>query len=605
MGPRIRLLPAPATGAGWFNVAWTRGFDQYDRIVSLRLKQHWLPVLAACVTLLPAGCSTRHYRASADREAAAIIADKTPGVRNMDPHFTIETSNTLSLESLRVTTNTIGFLGADGALEVGARILSLEDSLDFAVKFSRNYQSRKEQVYLAALTLTLARHEFTPLFAGRAQAAYRVNTEEVVVVVDALTGQPRVLAAQDALLVEQSSVSARTQLGASWLLRTGARISAAATTDFLRYLSGDPRAFTGSQLGVALLQPLWRGSGYKVTMENLTQSERNMLYALRDFTRYRKDFSVQIATAYYGVLQNRDAVRNNWLGYQSFKRSAERSRAFVQEGRTKLGELGRLEQQELTSEAAWINAVRNYKQSLDSFKILIGLATDANVVLDTSDLEKLKILHPKINVEEAIQVALVMRLDYQTARDTHEDTSRRIPVAADALKAQVDLVASAGINSGPALGRGVELPDPNRYHWDAGLNLDLPLERTAQRNAYRSALIADKQSERDQTSLGDTIRLQVRDGWRSLEQARRNYEISELTVRLSERRVEEEDLLAELGRGVAKDQVDAQNDLINSKNQRTQALVAHTIARVQFWNNLGILYIKENGQWEEIPGAKE
>jgi len=27
-------------------------------------------------------------------------------------------------------------------------------------------------------------------------------------------------------------------------------------------------------------------------------------------------------------------------------------------------------------------------------------------------------------------------------------------------------------------------------------------------------------------------------------------------------------------------------------------LVAHTIARLQFWNNLGILYIKDRGQWE-------
>lgn len=569
------------------------------------MKKHLLTALAACSSLALAGCTTRHYRASADRETAGIITDKTPAVRNMDPHFTIEQTNTIALEGLPVATNVVEFLGADGQAEVGAQILSLEDSLDLAVKFSRAYQSRKEQVYLAALSLTLARNQFTPIFVGRAQSAYQVSTEEVRVVVDALTGQPRVLAAQDALLVKQSRVSAQTQLGATWLLRTGARISAAATTDFLRYLSGDPRAFTGSQLGATLVQPLWRGRGYQVTMENLTQSERNMLYALRDFTRYRKDFSVQIATAYYNVLQNRDVVLNNWLGYQSFKKSAERSRTFVLEGRTKLAELGRLEQQELASEAAWINAVRAYKQSLDSFKILLGISTSANVVLDTGDLEKLEILHPDINVEEAIDVALVMRLDYQTARDTHEDSTRRIAVAADALKAQVDLVASAGINSGPPLGRGLVLPDTERYHWEAGLNVDLPFERTAQRNAYRAALIADKQSARDQSFLGDTIRLQVRDGWRALDQAKRNYEISELTVKLSERRVEEQDLLAELGRGVAKDQVDAQNDLINSKNQRTLALVAHTIFRLQFWNNLGILYIKENGQWEDIPAGNK
>ena len=59
-------------------------------------------------------------------------------------------------------------------------------------------------------------------------------------------------------------------------------------------------------------------------------------------------------------------------------------------------------------------------------------------------------------------------------------------------------------------------------------------------------------------------------------------------------------MLAELGRAKALDQVDAQNALVSSKDQLTQALVAHTIARLQFWDNMGILYIKDNGQWEEF-----
>lgn len=561
-----------------------------------------MPVLFSGLLIL-AGCSKLHYRRSADRETAAIIADKSRAVPNMDRRFTIEQTNTLSLEGLRVATNTVDFLGADGAMETGARILSLEEALDISVKFSRAYQTRKEQVYLAALNLTMARNQFTPIFRGRSQVAYQTTTEEVRVVVDAITGQPRALAAEDALLVEQHRVTAQNQLGASWLLRTGARVSASFTTDFLRYLTGDPRAFTGSQLGATLVQPLWGGRGSKVTMENLTQSERNMLYALREFTRYRKEFSVQIATAFYGVLQNRDVVLNNWLGYQSFKKSADRSREFVQEGRTKLSELGRLEQQELVSEAAWINAIRTYKQSLDNFKIQIGIPAAVNIVIDTGDLDKLRILHPEISVDDATTLALTMRLDYQTARDAKEDAERRVDVVADALKTQVDLVASASINSAASEGRVAALPDPKRYRWDAGFNVDLPFERTAQRNAYRAALITAGQSGRDQTFLEDTIKLQVREGWRALDQAKRNYEISELTVRLSERRVEEQDLLAELGRGVAKDQVDAQNDLVNSKNQRTLALVAHTIFRLQFWNNRGILYIKENGQWEEVSPA--
>ena len=101
----------------------------------------------------------------------------------------------------------------------------------------------------------------------------------------------------------------------------------------------------------------------------------------------------------------------------------------------------------------------------------------------------------------------------------------------------------------------------------------------------------------------DQIELQVRDSWRTLEQARRTYQISEIGVKLAERRVEEQELLAELGRAKALDQVDAQNSLLSSKDQLTQALVAHTVARLQFWDNMGILYIKDNGQWQEPDKA--
>jgi outer membrane protein TolC len=125
-----------------------------------------------------------------------------------------------------------------------------------------------------------------------------------------------------------------------------------------------------------------------------------------------------------------------------------------------------------------------------------------------------------------------------------------------------------------------------------------------ERNNYRTSLIARDRTLRAQTLLADQIALQVRESHRTLDQAKRTYEISEIGVKLAERRVEEQELLAQLGRAKAQDQVDAQNDLVNSKNQRTQALVSHTIARLQFWNNAGVLFIKENGQWQEGNEAK-
>src|SRR6266571_8177184 len=110
--------------------------------------------------LFSAGCSTVHYRKSADKEAYRAVAQKTPLVKNMDEHFTIEQTNQLSLEGLPVAANVEEFLGPDGEVERGAHVFSLETALDIAVKHSRSYQNRKEDLYEQALGLTQDRHQF-------------------------------------------------------------------------------------------------------------------------------------------------------------------------------------------------------------------------------------------------------------------------------------------------------------------------------------------------------------------------------------------------------------------------------------------------------------
>src|SRR4051812_18989566 len=110
----------------------------------------WLYPLA-CLLLLSA-CSTRHYRASADREVARIIADKTPAVRNMDTNFTIEATNRVSLATYPIFDKSEESFGVDSALENGARIVSLDHALEIAVHESRTYQTRKEVLFLSALS---------------------------------------------------------------------------------------------------------------------------------------------------------------------------------------------------------------------------------------------------------------------------------------------------------------------------------------------------------------------------------------------------------------------------------------------------------------------
>ena len=506
----------------------------------------------------------------------------------MDTAFTIEQTNDIYLGNLPVVTNVVEYLGPDGEKERGARILRLEDALLIAVRHSRSYQSRKEQLYLSALSLTLARHQFAPLFSAGGTGTYSAIAAETPALSDHF--------------VEERSVSANASVDTSWLIRDLGKITTAFTADFLRFVTGDPRLATSSKLSATFIRPLLRDAGFKQDMENLTQAERDLLYALRDFTGYRKDFSVGIAAAYYNVLGNRDAVRNSFLNLQSSHKNADRTRALAQEGRVAGTDLGRQEQQELSAESSWINAVVSYKQALDNFKIQLGLKVDTSLVLEDRELEALQIHHPDINVDDSIKLALASRLDYMSINDQLEDRERKVKIAKNLLKPGVNLLANASLDSNP--NNNWSLPETRRYSWSAGLDVDPGLDRTSERNLYREALIARNRAARTLEEQEDQIKLQVRNSWRTLDQAKRNYEISEIGVRLAERRVEEQSLLAEWGRSRAQDQVDAQNALIDSKNQRTQALVTHTIARLQFWNNMGILYIKDNGQWQEVTNAK-
>lgn len=246
--------------------------------------------------------------------------------------------------------------------------------------------------------------------------------------------------------------------------------------------------------------------------------------------------------------------------------------------------------------------MRSYKRALDEFKIELGIPVETRLMLDDRELEQLRINHPHISIDDCIRVALAARLDYQNFQDQSADAERKVKLAIDRFKPQLDFSAGATMNSDDRA--HFTLPDARRYNWNVGADLDLPFDRKSERNSYRAALIARERATRAVELRRDEIILQVRESYRSLEQARRTYEISEIGVKLAERRVEEQELLAQLGRAKAQDQVDAQNDLVNSKNQRTQALVNHTIARLQFWNNMGILYIRENGQWREMNDAE-
>jgi len=542
-------------------------------------------LIVGCI--LCTGCSRDHYRDSADQEVRQTIAEKVSLVPNMDPNFSLSEAPVLDLSSYPVSEESVAFFGPDPNYERGAHILTLDDVLNIAVKHNRTYQNEKESLYLEALSLTLSRHQYTPIFSGGVGVKYQETRSGV----DSLT--------------TDRDVQVDGAVGGEKLMRAGGKIAAGFTTDFFRYLIGSRNLPASSALAATLTQPLLRGAGYKAAMENLTQAERNLLYSLRDFTRFRKEFTVDIVTEYYRVLQDRDRVRNAWQAYQNFRENVKRENARYEEGLTRKADLAELQESELTNEQSWVNALRSYRENLDRFKISLGLTTSERIILDDGELGKLEIdeTHLAMTLDEAVEVALASRLDLETVKDQLADSERRIDVAANGLLPELDFVLDGRLTSSDDALRP-EL-DFRRYTWSAGFEMDLPLDRKQERNSFRAALIDYERSRRGHENYVDQIRLDIQNGWRNLEQAKRDYEISRIRVELSKSRVREQELYSEIGEGDAFEQVRAQDALTASQNEITAALINHTLTRLEFWRDIGLLYITTNGKWTEQAYAQD
>jgi hypothetical protein len=177
--------------------------------------------------------------------------------------------------------------------------LSLVEALDVAAENSRDFQRQKEQLYLAALDLTRAMRQFEVVYSGDVSSG--------------IDGQGR---------DTSSDVDVGAGLGASTQTESGGRIVADFATTFLRsVLSGGD--FDGSSiLSLSITQPLMRGYGRRIAREPLTQAERNVIYQMRSFERFRATFATQVVSDYYGVVQQAQNLKNVEANYCAPKRSS-------------------------------------------------------------------------------------------------------------------------------------------------------------------------------------------------------------------------------------------------------------------------------------------
>ena len=488
--------------------------------------------------------------------------------------------------------------------------LTLLQSLQVGAYNSPEYQSRKENVFRTALSLSLTRHDFENIFNASADST---------------------LSTPDTVSTDwENSASG----GVNRTLKNGIDLSAGMAINLFNLLTQGGASSLGLSADTSISIPLMRGSGEYIAAEPLTQAERNVIYELWDFDRYKRTFAVNVTQGYFNVLRQMDQVTNAEDNYRSAVASSRWSRRRADAGRIPEIEVDQAIQRELSARNSWISAQEQVKNTLDSFKISIGLPTDALIEVDPNDLVQLRsrasaileemrtasqqgttekappadapiVLKPanyedagpyEINESVALKLALKNRMDLQVAIGEVYDAQRVVVVRADALRAELNLGGS---------GRVVDTDDDghltfNRGQYAALLSLDLPVERTRERNDYRNSLISLEQATRSVQSLEDQIKFSIRDELRTLLESRESLKIQAQAVVVAEKRVRSNTIFLEAGRAQIRDLLESQDSLLAAQNSLTRAVVDYRIAELQLQRDLGLLKVNEKGLWHEF-----
>lgn len=472
--------------------------------------------------------------------------------------------------------------GEDGA---NVRMLDLAACWRQSQETAREFLTAEEDYILAGIRLLIERHRWSVRLFANSTVDFGYNQRDSV--------------------VSSSAVSIVNSLGARKQLPFGGQVAAEwvwRATEDLRERASD-RYIQSSQLVLSGNVPLLRGAGL-VAEESRIQAERDLVYAARDFESFRREFLVSIARDYFALLQQQDNLASTERQVEALRQIRDRQAALYDAGRVARFEVNLAENDLLNAEAGLANARESLILALDRFRIRLGLPDGVRVRVEPSDFA---VPEPDVTLEQAVAMALDYRLDLQNRRDRLTDSRRAVKIAANQLLPDLDVRGSISFPTEPGPGEGganeqgvvYELDDVD---YNAGLSLEIPLDREIERLALRSSIIGLGQAQRSFEQFRDQVVIDVRARVREIERARFNLQLAEDRVQINLRR-DEEQLIKE-DEVDAQTRVDTANAIRDAERARDQAKTDLRNAVLDYLLATGTLRVRRDGTFQPLPGME-
>ena len=476
-------------------------------------------------------------------------------------------------------------------------VINPTQALNLALINNRPYQNRIEQIYRVALATTAQRFTLQPQAYAGSQPSSPLNGGFAA----GNTGSPTsfLYRTKEAPGGQASSLSLGNVAGASKLLSFGGRFAAGFTNNvvfnFVGVHPGQP-TLVQSTLPISFFQPFLRGGGRAVTLEPLTQAERNLVYEVRGFARFRQQFIPYILTSagqpidqpgptndpnigYLFVIQQLQDIENDRATVVAFDRLLTIYKELVKGDSSGISQLqvDQINRSLKLVETTLLGDEAQYRTALASYRIQLGLPPDTPVILDRSllapfnrvfrevndwsaredrDPEELTDIVAKLPVLEdmivdgrpvvgssdpvllegmilaAQRVALENRLDLMNSRAQLYDTWRQIAVTANALRGVFNVNVANNIFTPSNTTNPFAFVDQAKQ-FTLTMNYELPLVRVVERNNFQLARLNYRQQQRVLQSTEDAIKLTVRNEIYQLIQLAKQFEIQKFSLILN------------------------------------------------------------------------
>ncbi|MBA2117132.1 TolC family protein [Bremerella alba] len=275
--------------------------------------------------------------------------------------------------------------------EEGELVLNVDRAVELARLNSPTYQRELEDLYLSALDVSFERFRFDAQFFGGYEVFYTADG-------------PVRGGGDSSSLLETNTRNIQMEK----LFATGGQLVVGFANSMMWEFAGPNTDSVNSLIDFSLVQPLLRGGGRKVVLENLTLQERNLLASVRDMERFNQSFYLDIVAGrgltagpriggglpstgpngsfgvggYYGLLQRQQTIRNQESNIASLRSSLAQLEALFEAGRIDSFQVELTRQSLFQTQSSLLSNKTQLANSLDQFKIDMGLPPELNVELE-------------------------------------------------------------------------------------------------------------------------------------------------------------------------------------------------------------------------------